>query len=60
MAKKTFIVTHPKLYMKVDGKLAHIETGTELSMEENSAKSLLTQGKILVKASGKKVNVEDS
>lgn len=58
MAKKTFVVTHPKLYMKVKGKLAHVEKGTEVSMEETDAKSLVHQGKILVKGEGKKVTIE--
>ena len=57
MAKKTFIVTHPKLYMKVGGKLAHIETGTEVEMEEKQAASLLKQGKVLVTGQGKKVEL---
>lgn len=57
MAKKTFIVTHPKLYMKVKGKLAHVETGTEVSLDEKYAESLLKQKKVLVKGQGKKVDV---
>ena len=59
MAKKTFVVTHPKLYMKVKGKLSHVEIGTEVSMEEKHAKSLLDQDKILVKGQGKKVSIDD-
>jgi len=57
MAKKTFVVTHPKLSMKVDGKLKHVKPGTEFSMDEKNAASLLKQGKILVKGQGKKVEV---
>jgi len=57
MVKKTFIVTHPKLYMMVKGKLAHVEKGTELSMDEKHAQSLIDQGKVLVKGQGKKVDV---
>lgn len=59
MAKKTFVVTHPKLYMRVDGKMTQVENGTEVSMDAKSAASLLKQGKILAKGSGKKVNIED-
>lgn len=59
MTKKTFVVTHPKLYMKVEGKLAHIENGTEVSLDEKHAASLLKQGKVLVKGQGKKVDVGD-
>ncbi len=57
MAKKKFVVVHPKHYMRVDGKMAHIETGAEISMEEKDAKSLLKQGKILAVGASKKVNV---
>lgn len=57
MAKKIFIVTHPKLYMKVKGKTVLMPKDTELSMEPKDAKSLIKQGKILVKGEGKKVEV---
>lgn len=58
MAKKTFIVTHPNLYMRVKGKLAHVKKDTELSMDEKHAESLIAQGKVLVKGQGKKVDIE--
>lgn len=58
MAKKTFVVTHPKLYLKVKGKLALIPKDSELSMEPKAAASLIKQGKILVKGEGKKVQIE--
>lgn len=57
MANKKFVVTHPKLYMKVGSSLRHIETGTEIALTEGEAKSLLKQGKILAQGSQKKVNV---
>ena len=59
MANKKFVVTHPKLYMKdaKTGKMAHIEKGTEISIDAGHAKSLEKQGKILVVGAGKKVNV---
>ena len=60
MAKKKFVVTHPKLYMKVDGRMAHIETGAEISLEEKEAKSLETQGKILAVGAKKTVKVGDN
>ena len=60
MAKKVFVVTHPKLYLKVDGKLAQIKPGTELTMEAKSAQSLLKQGKILEKGQGKKVEIGEA
>lgn len=60
MANRSFVVTHPKLYMKVEGKLAHVEKGTEVSLEEKHAASLLKQGKVLVKGEGKKVEVGSS
>ena len=64
MAKKTFVVTHPKLYLKVEDekgnkKLALIAKGTEVTMDAKKAASLVKQGKILVKGSGKKVTIED-
>jgi len=57
MAKKQFIVGHPNQYLKVDGKLARVKKGTEVTMEEKHAASLVKQGKLLVKGEGKKVNV---
>jgi len=57
MAKKIFVVTHPKLYMKIDGKMESVAVGTEFPMDEKKASSLLKQGKILVKGQGKKVEV---
>jgi hypothetical protein len=60
MAKKTFVVTHPKLYLKVDGKLKQIKPGTELSMDAKSAASLLKQGKILEKGQEKKVEIGEA
>jgi len=60
MAKKTFVVTHPKLYMKVKGRLAHVEKGTEVSLDEKHAESLLKQGKVLVQGKNKTVDVGGS
>lgn len=57
MAKKTFVVTHPKLYMSVDGKLKHVTKGTEVSIDEKQASSLLAQKKVLVKGQGKTVDI---
>jgi len=59
MAKKTFIVAHPKHYMKVKGKMIHVEKGTEITLEEKDAKSLVKQEKILVSGSKKKLAVGD-
>ena len=59
MAKKTFIVAHPKHYMKVKGKMINIEKGTEVTMEEKDAKSLVKQGKLLAVGAKKKVAVGD-
>jgi hypothetical protein len=57
MAKKTFIVGHPNQYLKVDGKLARVKKGTEVTMEEKHAASLVKQGKLLVKGQNKAVDV---
>lgn len=57
MSKKTFVVTHPNLYMKVDGKLKRVSKDDEISMEERHAKSLVKQGKILAKGQTKKLDV---
>ena len=53
---KTFTVTHPKLYMKVDGKMKHILPDTEI---KKHGESLRKQGKVLVKGENKSVNVGD-
>ncbi len=59
MAKKTFIVAHPKLCLKVEGskKMARMEKGSEITLEEKDAKSLVKQGKILAVGVKKKVAV---
>jgi hypothetical protein len=57
MAKKTFVVTHPNLYLKVDGKLKRIKKDSELLMEPKNAASLVKQGKILAKGQSKAVEV---
>jgi len=57
MAKKTFIVAHPKQFLKVDGKLAHVKKDSEIVMEEKHAASLVKQGKLLVKGAKPKVEV---
>lgn len=41
-AKKTVkrVVSHPKLFMRVDGKTVHVEKGTELTLTEDQAEKL--------------------
>lgn len=34
------VVTHDKLYMRVDGKTVHVAKGTELSLTEEQAERL--------------------
>ena len=60
MAKKTYIVTHPKLYLKAEGgKLAQASKGTEVTLEEKDAKSLLAKNRLKLKTGVKKdVKVE--
>ncbi len=57
MAIKTYIVSHPKLYLRVKGKLQPVEIDTEVSMEAKSAESLLKQGKLTIKGAGKTVDI---
>lgn len=59
MSKKQFVVAHPKLYLKVEGKMACVEKGTEISLDEKQSASLLKQKKILVKGSGQTANISD-
>lgn len=40
MATVKRIVKHPKLYIKVNGKLTHVMKGTELEMSESEAARL--------------------
>lgn len=47
-------VTHPKLYMAVNGKLQHVEKGTELVLSEEQAKRL--SSKVQVVKQAKKVD----
>lgn len=52
MAKKTFIVAHPKLHLAVEAegkrKLVHVAKGTEYTCEEKHVESLVSQGKLVV------------
>ena len=59
MAKKTYVVTHPKLYMKQkdSNALEHVALQTELTIEVEDAASLEEQGKIELKGQGKKVEI---
>lgn len=59
MAKRMFIVTHPKLCLKVDGKMKRIPVGTKINMESKHADSLVKQGKLLVKGEKKPLDVGD-
>lgn len=38
--KMTHEVLHPKLYLRVEGKLQHVEAGTELNLTKDQAKAL--------------------
>lgn len=60
MAKKMFIVGHPNLYLKVDGKLDRVKKDSEVSMEPKAAASLVKQGKLLVKGQAKAVDVGEA
>ncbi len=57
MAKKTFIVAHPKLMLSVNGKLEQMELGAPVSMEAKNAASLVKQGKLLAQGSKEAVDV---
>jgi len=57
MAKKLFVVAHPKLTLKVDGKMKRMVKDSEITMDEKHAQSLLKQGKLLVKGENKPVTV---
>lgn len=60
MAKKTFIVNHPKQYLRVNGKLQAVKLGSEVSMEEKHAESLCKQGKLLAKGKAKQFSAGPS
>lgn len=57
----TYVVTHPKLYLSVDGKLQHVERGTEIPLTDkqvgNEKDGLTSLGKKVV-AKGKTKTVE--
>ena len=38
--KATHVVTHPRLYLAVNGKLQHVEQGHEVTLSAAQAKSL--------------------
>jgi len=57
MAKKTFIVAHPKLMLSSEGKLVQMEKGAEVEMEAKHAASLVKQGKLLTQGEAKALSV---
>jgi hypothetical protein len=54
----THVVVHNRLYLGVGGKLQHVPAGTEISLTDNQAKSLMKQGKVRKIGSAKQVKVE--
>lgn len=59
MAKRAFIVTHPRLYMEVslageDKKFQRVPVGTELTLDEEKVSERLIEKKHLVAADKKK------
>ena len=64
MAKKTYVVSHPKLCLnvKLDGektaKLQKVPVGTEVSLEEAVAKNLVESGKLTAKSTKKAATAE--
>lgn len=57
MAKKTFIVAHPKLTLKSDGRMTRMVKGSEIIMEEKHAASLVKQGKLFIRGQEKPVSI---
>jgi hypothetical protein len=51
-------VVHPKLYMVANGKLQHVEKGTELVLSEDQAKKL--SSKIEIQKQVKKIDARKS
>lgn len=64
MAKKTYVVSHPKLCLKVkldgqkEAKLQKVPAGTEVSLEEAVAKNLVKNGKLTAKSTKKAATAE--
>ena len=58
MAKKTYIVKHPKLALKPDGekKARNFSTGDEVTLDEKHATSLLASGKLAEKGAPKEAD----
>ena len=48
-----YVVVHPKLYLRVNGKMQSMEKDSEISLPEKAAKSLVEAGKIIAKGKAK-------
>ena len=55
MAKKKYLVKHPKLFLSVKGKLTKMEVGTELNLDAEQAEKL--GDKVALKTASKSVEV---
>jgi hypothetical protein len=57
-----FIVTHPKLYLKIDidgkRKMIHAVKGTEVELTNKEAKSLVSKGRLTLKVGAEPKAVE--
>lgn len=49
MAKGTYVVAHPKLFLAVKGKLQKMTPGAEIQLDDKVAQQLLQRGRIVEK-----------
>lgn len=58
--KMTHVVTHPSLYLRVDGKLQEMEKGTKLALGGGAAKQLMKKKFIAPIGEAKELDLDQS
>lgn len=56
MAKATHEVNHPKLFLRVDGKLQQVEQGSQVALTKDNAEKL--GGKVKLIGAKKQVDID--
>lgn len=55
--RPTHVVTHPSLYLRVNGKLQEMEVGAQLTLDSNQAAGMVKKGFIKSLKEAKQVDI---
>lgn len=59
MANKKYIVNHERQYFRINGKMARVEKGAEVTLDEKAAEKMLKSKKLLTPTTAKSVVAGD-